>query len=446
MKKKINVQLMGIATLAILLTLISVSAVFYELFRERIFQDLKSQTQLINQLLEEKNHTDAGEIHISSTLRVTLIDSGGQVKYDSAAAVDELDNHSERKEVREAVETGEGYASRHSDTLKKDYFYYAFKRADGDILRVSQKADNLFSLFYQAVPVLIFLILLLFLLCVIFAHFLTAKLLSPIEALSRNMDGRQELETYEELKPFMRTIYKQHEDILKSARIRQDFTANVSHELKTPLTAISGYAQLIENGMAGKEDVLRFSHEIDRNATRLLTLINDIIRLSELDSSEMEYSFEPIRLDLVAAECVENLRMNAKKHSVSLRFEGEEATVLADRDMLEELLNNLCDNAIRYNNEGGSVIVSVKAEQKRVLLTVQDTGIGIPREHQGRIFERFYRVDKSRSKSTGGTGLGLAIVKHIVFRFHAHIELWSEPGRGTRIQITFPVKNLRDKI
>lgn len=438
MKKKINAQLIGIATLAIFLTLIFVSAIFYDLFRTQILADLKTTAQLFCSMLSEDMDEDRLAGLVPDKLRVTLINPIGEVEYDSDVPIKALENHRGREEVEKAVQIGEGYATRHSGTLGKAAFYYAVKIQEGYVLRVSRETSNLFGIFYNAIPIIVFLALFLFLLCMIFAHFLTRKLVKPIEGLARNLDSFGEIEAYEELKPFMNTIRKQHEDILKSARIRQDFTANVSHELKTPLTAISGYAQLIENGMAQERDVLRFSHEIHRNATRLLTLINDIIRLSELDSTEAVHHFEPIDLGPVARGCVENLQMNAKKHGVSIHFQTEAAWVMAEKDMLEELLYNLCDNAIRYNNEGGSVLVSVKKESKSVILSVQDTGIGIPIEHQERVFERFYRVDKSRSKSTGGTGLGLAIVKHIVAQFDARIELWSQVGRGTRIQITFP--------
>ena len=439
MKKKIDAQLVGIATLAILLTLISVSAIFYDLFRNQVYEDLKTAAQLFQNLVS--NQMDEEDLNglIPEKLRITLIREDGEVEYDSRVLKDDLENHLEREEVQEALSRKEGYANRRSHTLDRDSFYYAIRLQDGSVLRVSRETENLLGIFYSAIPVIIFLALILFLLCMIFAYFLTRKLVAPIEKLAGNLDSYGQIETYEELRPFMNTIYKQHEDILKSARIRQDFTANVSHELKTPLTAISGYAQLMENGMAGTEDIRRFSHEINRNATRLLTLINDIIRLSELDSMETTLCMEPLDLAQIAQSCVENLRVNAAGHSVSIQFQGESALIQGEKDMLEELLYNLCDNAIRYNNEGGSVLVSVKKETERVVLTVQDTGIGIPEEHQERIFERFYRVDKSRSKLTGGPGLGLAIVKHIVACLNARIELWSEAGRGTRIQIFFPL-------
>jgi len=228
---------------------------------------------------------------------------------------------------------------------------------------------------------------------------------------------------------------------MKGARMRQDFTANVSHELKTPLTVISGYSELMENGMATPEDVTRFSHEIHKNATRLLTLINDILRLSELDTGNSGPDFEKINLYESARVCVSMLSLNAEKHDVSLSIEGNPCYVYAGKQMIEELLYNLTDNAIRYNEPGGTVVVEVKEEGDKVVLTVKDTGIGIPKEHCNRIFERFYRVDKSRSKQTGGTGLGLAIVKHVVEQIGATISLQSEVGQGTEIQVEFPMRS-----
>ena len=218
---------------------------------------------------------------------------------------------------------------------------------------------------------------------------------------------------------------------------RQEFVSNVSHELKTPLTSISGYAELIETGMASEQDTVRFAHGIHNSANRLLTLINDIIRLSELDGTEEEADTELLNLHEMAQNCVEMLKMSAEKHNVTIALNGTECYVTANRQMMEELLYNLCDNAIRYNNPGGSVDVQTYSREGHTNLVVKDTGIGISKEHQERIFERFYRVDKSRSKSTGGTGLGLAIVKHIIAKSHAELELESEPGKGTTIRVIF---------
>ncbi len=226
-------------------------------------------------------------------------------------------------------------------------------------------------------------------------------------------------------------------DMMENAKMRQEFTANVTHELKTPLTSISGYAELIENGMASETDIIRFAQGIHANANRLIILINDIIRLSELDSDEDEVVTEELDLYEMAAACVEMLEPSAEKHHVTISLKGEHCRIKANRMMIEELLYNLCDNAIRYNNTNGSVEVNVERDRDYVVLTVSDTGIGISKEHQERIFERFYRVDKSRSKSTGGTGLGLAIVKHIIVKHHAKLEVESEVGKGTVMKVLF---------
>jgi len=226
-------------------------------------------------------------------------------------------------------------------------------------------------------------------------------------------------------------------EMLENAKLRQEFTANVTHELKTPLTSISGYAELIENGMASEADIKRFAQGIHTNANRLIILINDIIRLSELDSADEDIDMEELDLYAMARTCVGMLEPSAEKHHVTISASGESCLICANRMMMEELLYNLCDNAIRYNNENGKVEVSVKKDKEHTVLSVKDTGIGISKEHQERIFERFYRVDKSRSKSTGGTGLGLAIVKHIVVKHHARLQVESEVGKGTVMQVIF---------
>ena len=244
---------------------------------------------------------------------------------------------------------------------------------------------------------------------------------------------------YKELIPFVGALKEQREDILRSATMRQEFTANVSHELKTPLTAISGYAELIENGMVKGDDSVRFAGEIRKNSTRLLSLINDIINLSELDDG-VKLNLERMDLYEAAKNCVKNLEIAAAKNNVKLMLLGTSAYINADRAMMDEVLYNLCDNAIRYNNKdkGGNVIVDVSNTlDGKVKLTVKDDGIGIGKEHQERIFERFYRVDKSRSRESGGTGLGLAIVKHILTSHGAQLELESELGKGTCITVTF---------
>lgn len=436
MKKKINVQFMIIASLAILFTLGLVIGTFYELFKDQVFEDLKTYTYILKSMAEQENAEENTYCKVDN-LRITVIEKDGVVVYDSNVDIGEMDNHSNRPEVSESFEKGEGKAIRKSETLQMSTFYYAVLLKDGTVLRVARQADNMISIFANVAPVMIEITVMLFILCLVLSHFLTKSIVKPIEQMAQDMEHMKTVKTYEELQPFVTMINRQHEDIVRNANMRQDFTANVSHELKTPLTSISGYAELIENGMASEADVERFAKEIHKNAKRLLTLINDIIKLSELDAIENSIYFEKVDLYDMAETCVNMLQVNAEKHSVNLFFRGTPCTITANKDMIEELMYNLCDNAIRYNVPGGNVWMEVKEEAENVILRVRDTGIGISKEHQERIFERFYRVDKSRSKSTGGTGLGLAIVKHIVAKHEARVELNSEVGKGTIITVYF---------
>lgn len=441
MKKKINIQLIGIAVLAAVTTLILVGAIFYDLFQKQVLSDLEAYAHMLQ--VDESVDADSLDVYKSSmdNLRLTLINPEGDVLYDSDVALTStMENHSSRPEIKKALADGEGTAIRKSATLNQNTYYYAVLLKNGNILRIAKNASSISNIFLSALPVIFLVAAGLIAICTVLAHFLTKSLVRPIEEMATDMDHMEDVKSYEELIPFIQTINSQHQDILKSAKMRQEFTANVSHELKTPLASISGYSELIENGMAGEEDVARFAGEIHRNSTRLLTLINDIIRLSELDSEEVEAPMELVDLYGLASTCVSMLRMNAENRNVTLTLEGHLGVVLGNRQMLEEVLYNLCDNGIRYNVQGGSVVVTVcKQEDDEVLLSVKDTGIGIPKEHQQRVFERFYRVDKSRSKQTGGTGLGLAIVKHIVAKHHAVMSIESEPGKGTEIRIVFPI-------
>lgn len=437
MKKRINKMLVLTAALAIFFTMLLITLVYYDLFRQQVLEDLRAYTVLIKNLDTGREISQTGEKLEDYGIRITLIGPEGQVIFDNEADPGQMENHGERPEIIEALKMGEGQAVRRSETLSRSDFYYAVRLDNGGVLRLSKDAGSIYSIFVNALPSISLILLLLVILCMIPAHFLTGRLIRPIVSLAENLDEGLDETDYEELTPFVNMIKEQHQNIMKNAMMRQEFTANVSHELKTPLTSISGYAELIETGMASEADVTRFAHGIHSSANRLLTLINDIIRLSELDATEVEATFERLNLYQLAAVCVELLAMNAEKHGVSISLSGSECYINGNRQMMEELLYNLCDNAIRYNNAGGKVEVEVHPENGGTLLTVRDTGIGILKEHQERIFERFYRVDKSRSKSTGGTGLGLAIVKHIIAKHNARMELDSEPGQGTTISVIF---------
>ena len=434
MRKKINSRLVLTAIVGIVSTMLLITVVYYDLFCRQIMADLKTYVSfMVHYGLGQGLHHAGGISHIEG-LHVTLVDDTGQIIYDNGKGHEEK----ELPEVEAAFADGEGQAIRKSLTLDRSTFYYAVRLEDGSVLRVGRESESLYSIFVSALPSLVMVTCILIVVSMVLAHVLTGNLIKPIERLAENLEEQEELTEYEELVPLINMIQQQHKDIIKNSQIRQDFTANVSHELKTPLTSISGYAELIENGMASEADTVRFAGGIRKSATRLLTLINDIIRLSELDSTEQTIVFEKLNLYQLAETCVEMLSMNAEKHHVTIALQGMESYINGNRQMIEELLYNLCDNAIRYNNENGTVKVIVYQSRKQTILVVRDTGIGIPLEHQERIFERFYRVDKSRSKSTGGTGLGLAIVKHILVKHNASIELQSELGKGTVMTVTFP--------
>ncbi|MBQ8596851.1 MAG: ATP-binding protein [Lachnospiraceae bacterium] len=446
MKRKINNSLIGTATLAILATLLLTVAVCYNIFKNQVMEDLRVYTEIIRYAagVDEGNLTSEMEqLLIEEELRITLVDGSGLVMLDTAVDEAVMENHGDRPEIKAAFAKGEGSVIRRSGTLEKDTYYYAIRMDNGCVLRVSRQADNIYQIVDSAIPYLLILIGVVFGLCLVLSFLLAEGIIRPIRLIAEDVENVEKTESYEELTPYIEAIKNQHDDVLQNALIRQEFTANVSHELKTPLTAISGYSELIENGMVSSEsETRRFAREIHKNANRLLTLINDVIRLSELDGANTEELLEPVNLKEIAQTCVSMLQINAEKHKVSLSFEGEDVTIMATRQMAEEVLYNLCDNAIRYNKEGGRVHVSVKAKSGTAVLSVKDTGIGIPKEHQERIFERFYRVDKSRSKSTGGTGLGLAIVKHILLRLKAVIAVNSEEGKGTEITVTFPIDRM----
>lgn len=437
LKKVINLNFIMCSLVAITITMIASTLIFYEAYKSEIIRDLAGYAQVLKNTGEFDGDVSKLEGIDYNNLRLTLVAESGEVLYDNEADFSVMQNHIDRPEIEEAFEKGEGSEIRRSQTLNKSTYYYAIRLNSGRVLRIAKESNNVWSMFMTAIPVMICVMLILLLLIIVITHILTRNIIKPIEQMADSLDEDKHIVAYKEMRPFIDTIIKQHADIVRSSQMRQEFTANVSHELKTPLTSISGYSELIENGMATEADIHHFATEIHKNSNRLLTLINDIIRLSELDVAENVVVMEKVDLANVAATAVDMLSVNAKNNNVTLSFSGVPSFVYANRTMMDELVYNLTDNAIRYNNKNGRVDVSVKHQEDKVILQVKDTGIGISQEHLGRIFERFYRVDKSRSKSTGGTGLGLAIVKHIVAVNNGEIVMDSVPGKGTDIRVIF---------
>lgn len=463
MQYKINIQFTIITLISIILSTFITGYVFYGALNREVFLDLK----LYAEMLASEDLMGNSKLNIPDDIRVTLIDNDGNALYDSITDVTALENHNQRPEVIDAFRSGEGHARRRSSTLSNDAYYYAIKLDNGNVLRVAKEGSSLTSLITSIVPLLAVLLLMLSIIFIGFSRVMTNNIVRPISLLAADTANVSEDDIYPELRPFVKKIRSQHEEILKDANMRQEFTANVSHELKTPLTAISGYSELLENGMIPPDQVSTYARQIHKNSARLLTLINDIIKLSELDSVKSDVS-ETVSLTEITQQCLGTLEFQAEQQNITLHLDvinelsqdpnqvrrlkvgdsqqytetyqkSDEVRCLTvgDPRLYEELIYNLCDNAVRYNNPGGHVYVTLREEADEIILVVRDTGIGIPKPDQERIFERFYRVDKSRSKQTGGTGLGLAIVKHIVEHLGARIELESETGMGTEIRVHF---------
>lgn len=437
MRQKINRGFIGITLFSVVITTIVMTAVFYAQLKKQVFSDLAVVTNLLIDEEAYERKTD--------NLRITLIDADGKVLFDSSVNEQSLANHLDRPEIAEALFSGTGMGIRKSDTLSESVFYYAKKLDDGQILRVGKEARSVVAVFLSALPMVLTTALLLAAICLIVSHHLTSAIVKPIDEMAGDMEHIDERESYPELIPFTRKIRLQHEEILSAANIRQEFTANVSHELKTPLAAISGYAELMEAGMADEKEIRRFSGEIRKSAARLLALINDILKLSQLDAGNAKDILDVVNLAEIAKESVEMLSFGAAKNGIDVTYKGEDrAEVHIGKELAQELAYNLIENAIRYNRQNGRVTVRVQKEAAQIIFSVEDTGIGIPPEHQERIFERFYRVDKSRSKELGGTGLGLAIVKHICSLTDADVTLTSKPGVGTKIVIAWDRGSAKD--
>lgn len=316
---------------------------------------------------------------------------------------------------------------------------------------------TLHSMFLMILPAIGIIFIFIIIFIYILSLLIFGRIIAPIKAAADNIESilngqeSEEVEdefVYDELKPFVNTIKVQKEEIIsyidrlvEAEKIRSEFTANVSHELKTPLTSINGYAEMIASGITTKEDSIEFANIINKEGLRLLELIDDIINLSKLESFDLEEmggSFESVDIYELAENILINQKNRASERNIILEIKGRPLKIHANKRMIEDLLSNLIDNAIKYNKEDGRVIVDISKESSYCILKVKDTGIGISQNDQQRIFERFYRADKSRSKKISGTGIGLSIVKHIVEKHKGEINLKSKPNIGTEIEVILP--------
>ncbi len=548
MTKRIYRGILLSSVITMLACLIFTIGIQYQMYDESTKDSLKDKAYIISLNSESgdlSEYADAKE-------RITLITSSGKVLFDNKAIADKMENHLSRKEVKEALDSGEGYAVRRSETLGSKSCYYALKLKNGNILRISDDSLTVWTVLINLLPAICAIAIMTLVLSSVLAAVISKKILKPLNSIDLENPDAQNV--YDELIPFINKINMQNrkidrqiarltrsrrefdiitenmseglvltdikgnilthnkgiekffgveedingkniltlnrsevfreifsditekrrgEDILslngryydmtanpvydedgtpcgavilavditekeKREKLRREFTANVSHELKTPLTSISGISDMLMNGIVAPEDIRGFASDINKESARLITLVNDIIKLSELD--EGAYSTETDeKVDLLktAAVVKERLEAIAAKKNVKIAVTGEDAEITGGESLVFEMLYNLCDNAVKYNKENGNVTVSAGTSEGTPFVTVKDTGIGIPPEYTDRIFERFFRVDKSRSKESGGTGLGLSIVKHIAMSLGADIRVESTVGKGTEITVTF---------
>lgn len=436
MRKKIfrSIVLMSIGVLVTSLLLITIS--MYNYIDENEKASSRAELDLIAEIAEENKD----DFHFDvQGYRVTVISQDGIVLYDSIAEKDMMENHSGREEVEEALSEEYGESSRYSATLMEETLYFAKKLSDGNVLRISIARDSVFKILVSMFPTTIIVFIIVLLVSFFMAKKIARNIVEPINAL--NLEDPMNNHIYEEITPLLKRIETQNKQIITqqtmSEKTRKEFSANVSHELKTPLQTIMGSAELIENGIVKADDVPKFASAIRAESHRLLTLINDIIRLSQLDEGE-KLPVEPVDVYEIVKDVCSELAEVAEKKNISINVEGVKSMVSAIPRLIYEIVYNLCDNAIKYNNPDGYVNVTVKKDSKKVTITVVDNGIGIPEEHRERIFERFYRVDKSHSKESGGTGLGLSIVKHAASYLDAEVKLESKVGYGTAVTVNIP--------
>ena len=549
MTKRIFRTIFSVAISIFLASALLFMTVLYNYFFEIGQDQLRMQTDLASKGVEDEGLDYLQNLNVKD-YRVTWIGTDGKVLFDSVSDVDDMENHFEREEVKEALSEGYGTSSRYSATLTQRYLYGAKRLSDGTVIRLSVTQNSLLILTFGMLQPIVVIFVIAVILSALLASRLSKKIVRPLNEL--NLDKPLENDGYDELSPLLRRIDTQQkelrrqseelkqkqnelevmtssmsegiillnskgtilsfnkaaanlfgtdrfcigEDIMsinrslelvdllnkaktgkhseriaelesgryqmmaspvisndvvsgivlllldvtdkeKAEQLRREFTANVSHELKTPLHTISGSAELLVNGMVKSEDVPAFSNCIYSEAQRMIQLVEDIIRLSHLDEGAEDMKWEMVDLYAAAEETVKSLAGEAESAGIKLELYGETVLIKGIKRLIQEIIYNLCDNAIKYNRKDGSVFVEVKDIGDCAIVSVSDTGIGIPDEHQNRIFERFYRVDKSHSKEIGGTGLGLSIVKHAAKLLNAEIGLRSIVDEGTEITIKY---------
>lgn len=389
------------ALIAFVIALALIVATMYSYFANVQRQQLRTETEMAS-LAVNSQQLRYLESLPKGDYRITWISANGQVLYDSEKESAELENHLAREEVKIALIRGYGESQRYSGTMMTRMLYSAQKLQDGSILRLSMPQHTVLKVIWDmGLPIGIILLLV-----ICFSMIISAK-----ETQKANQE--------------------------ESEAMRREFTANVSHELKTPLHSISGYAELMKNGMVMEQDMGYFADKIYSEAQRMIRLVQDIIVLSRLDEGQENTTRSPVNLYSVAEAAVNSLEHMAEENQVSVELIGQQVVMEGIPQLINSMVYNICENAIKYNRPGGSVVIQVAEFSGHPRISVRDTGIGIPKKDRARIFERFYRVDKSHSKEVGGTGLGLSIVKHAAKLHNAKLEVDSVVGEGTLMVVKF---------
>jgi two-component system phosphate regulon sensor histidine kinase PhoR len=404
------------------------------------------------QLIELKDLTN------SKRIRFTILDLDGNVLADSDVKnYTAMENHSSREEVKEAMQDGTGVAMRYSDTINVPLLYVAHISSNGNyILRISIPYSVMKDFMGAFLPTAFISIGVALVVSAFLANGFSKSITKPLNEIAGEMRKLKEENPefnfpkcqYDEINTIADTTMqmaksvKEYMDQIEFEKmVRQEFFANASHELKTPITSIKGYTELLENGMV-RDDTMKkdFFSRIKKETDNMTNLINDILMISRLETKEAEVVISEVRISPLVKEVCDSLEPLAKECLVSMELNCRPLVMHANTQQLRELFNNLITNAIKYNKPGGKVDIVVTSEQNEIIITVEDTGVGIPEDAKQRVFERFYRVDKGRSKKMGGTGLGLSIVKHVVNYYNGSITLESKLSVGTKITVRLPMK------
>ena len=413
----------------------------YTHFEQQIFNELESESIFL------EDYVLTGDLlklqNLKTKNRITLIHGDGSVYFDNTVSFEKMENHALRTEFLGAKDKGISKLSRYSSTMTEKTLYFAKNLSNGDVLRISCNQHSVWVLVLGMSQILLLILVIAVVISGISASWISKKIVNPLNSI--NLDEPQDSDVYEELKPFTKRIAEENFEKAQREEIRAQYTANVSHELKTPLTSISGFAEILMQGGTDPKITIDFSKSIYDEAQRMTTLVNDIIKLSKLDEKSIAMEKEALSLRTICREVIEVLSASAKAKNLSLNLEGDSGLINGVEPVIYEMVYNLVDNAIKYNKIDGSVNINIQeltnnvGDKNKVVLSVHDTGIGIPAVEKDRIFERFYRIDKSRSRSLGGTGLGLSIVKHAAKYHNASVLVTSEEGKGSTFTVVFEI-------